>query len=206
MSSKKPIINVLRIAVLSFLLTLLTACASVTWKCEVGGTVNQQQQVIGAFSGGMIDASVSGSLSASSAPAAIAGALGVNSTLDASSITMDTSGSSVTWPQTGTVALTIRSKSNGAVLSAQSFPWTRNVSVITFSNPSAVNSWLSSSGADAATHKVDYDFQNLTMPAQQGSNLIAVDIYQDNVPQATAAATIPYEPCIPTPVYECEPW
>jgi hypothetical protein len=49
-----------------------------------------------------------------------------------------------------------------------------------------------SSGADAVTHKVDYAFQNLVVPAEEGNNLIAVDIYRGNVAEATAAATIPY--------------
>jgi hypothetical protein len=173
---------------LACLLTLLTACASVSWECKVGGKVNEKQKSGDAT----IAAEVSGTVFAGTGSAAMAGALGIKDTLDAGSITMDTSGSSVAWPQTGTVALTIRSKSSNVVLAAQSFPWGRSGSVISFSNPAAVDSWLSSSGADAATHKVDYAFQNLVVPAEEGNNLIAVDIYRGNVAEATAAATIPY--------------
>jgi hypothetical protein len=173
----------------------LTACVGVQWKCEVGGQVGQKEEkkVAGAgASGDVIEASVTGSLFADSTLAALGRMSGAGAALDSSSIVMDVSGSNVQWPQTGTLALTIRKRSNHSVLAAKSFGWTRNGSNILLSNPVAVDAWLASSGADAAGYQVDYAFQNLTMPAIEGSNLVAVDVYQDGVPKATAAVTIPY--------------
>jgi len=177
----------------ALLAATLTACAGVQWKCEVGGQVGEKQEKLGEGLGGaVIEASVTGSLFANATVAALGKMSGANAPLNSASIVMDVSGSNVQWPQSGMLALTIRNRSTHAVLAARSFAWTRSGTSVVVSDPAAVDAWILSSGADAADYQVDYAFQNLTMPAQEGSNLVAVDVYQDGTPKATAAATIPW--------------
>jgi hypothetical protein len=208
MSSGNSIRNFFRCATIGFFVVLLSACSGVQVKCEVQGNIGTrvQQQAVGpATNVAVVEANITGSMFIGSETAAMMSALSGDS-IDASSITMDTSGSNVQWPLTGSVSLTIRNKASNAVLAARSFPWARSGSVVRFSNPAAVDAWLSSSGANASQHKVDYAFQNLTMPAQDGTNLVAVDVYQGNVPRATASVTVPYDagrPNCPPPAVNC---
>lgn len=200
MSSLKTFV---RVAVIGCAAAMLAACASVSWKCEIGGDVGQQQQAQGAGGGGVIHATLSGELFAAGIGGAVANMVGINSTLDSSQIAMDISDSSVSWPGSGSVALKIQNKTNNSILAARSFQWVRTGGTIRLSDPGSVDSWLLSTGANAGTHKISYEFQNLTMPAQEGNNLLAVDVYYGSTPQATAAATIPYsgggrpnDPCV----------
>lgn len=179
-----------------FLLTFtLAACAGVTWECKVGGTVGQKPKVMATASGGaVINADVSGALSASSMIASFAHMAGASTQPDAASISMDVSDSTTTWPASGMVTLTLRKKTNGSVLASRSFGWRRSGSILKLSDPGAVNGWLVASGADASSYKLEYKFQNLVLPAQPGSNLIAVDVYENGAPRATAASTILWDP------------
>ena len=183
---------------------MLAACASVSSKCEIGGDIGQQQQQSqGAGGGGVINAKLSGELFATGIGGTMASMVGINSALDSSQIAMDISDSSVSWPGSGTLALKIQNRTSNSILAAQSFQWVRTGGTMHRSEPGAVDSWLLSSGANAGTPKISYEFQNLTMPAQEGNNLLAVDVYYGSTPQATAAATIPYsgggrpnDPCV----------
>lgn len=188
MITKKSVLAATRLVSAGCLLSVLTACATATWKCEVGGTVNQQQKSGSA----MIDARVSGELFVSSAAAALAGAMGMSTAIDSSAISMDVSGSTVQWPLQGAVTLSIVDRQDDDLVAARSFGWRRSANAVVFSEPAAIDAWLLASGANAMTHKVAYDFQGLSMPAEEGTNLIAVDIYQGGVPQATATASVAY--------------
>ena len=72
-----------------------------------------------------------------------------NFVLDAAAFEMDVSGSTITYPATGTGSVVLRRASNNTIVAAQTFAWKRIGSVITFSNPNAVNQWAYANSADA---------------------------------------------------------
>lgn len=70
--------------------------------------------------------------------------------LDAQAYEMDTAGSTIPYPTTGTGVVVLK-RANNTIVAAQTFAWRRTGTVIKFANPDAVNNWAYANAGDATT-------------------------------------------------------
>jgi hypothetical protein len=189
-----------KIALSSSMCLLVAACGSATLTCtatvsteakakSVGPIVgiSSSQYALGASATPVSVVNVFGTMEAtgtSAMMATAAGAFGASSVPDVASFTMDVSGGSVVWPQTGTVTLTILNKADGAVISARSFGWGRSGAMIQLSSPAEVNNWVLSTGATEANAKVKYDMGGVEVQSAVGTNIVSTAVLQNNVVRA----------------------
>lgn len=111
-----------------------------------------------------------------------------NVTLDAAAMTIDVSSSTVGFPSSGTTTLRIVSNS-GALIGSRSFGWSRSGGMLYFSDPSAINSWLQSSGAPLATSRIDYALDNLNVAITEGENYVAATVEMYSEPVASGSSS-----------------
>lgn len=116
--------------------------------------------------------------------------------LDAASVSLDTTGSTMAYPSQGQITVSLINSTNGVVVAARTFDWTRSGSILVFSNPVLVNSWLSdysSSGADTAT----YQLVPFATSLVEGSNTISIASRYAGTTTASASQTFTYCPRTP---------
>jgi hypothetical protein len=120
---------------------------------------------------------------------------------DAADFYIETSGSTIAYPATGTVTINLINSSTGAIRASKLFAWTRTGTVIKLTDPSAVNAWAAASGGDADSMKYrmtrfqsDYGIGNQT--------IAAASVYEGTV---TATATSTFQSCTPPGVYSPYP-
>lgn len=123
---------------------------------------------------------------------------------DASAFSMNTSGSTVAYPSTGQVTITLTDSSSNSVVAAQTFPWVKTGYVITLANPAAVNAWAA--GIDSSADQVSYQLVPFATEPTPGNNTIAVaSVYQGQT-SASASSTFCYSPRTPpSPVKPIDP-
>lgn len=76
---------------------------------------------------------------------------------DASLVTLDTSGSTMTYPSHGQITVSLIDSTQDITVAARTFDYTKSGSTLVFTNPLVVNSWLagySNSTADSATYQL----------------------------------------------------
>lgn len=66
----------------------------------------------------------------------------VNALPDAASFQLDTSGSTIPYPSSGSVTLQVKNSASGAIVAAQQFQWVKTGTVIKLANADSANNWL----------------------------------------------------------------
>lgn len=121
---------------------------------------------------------------------------------DAAQFSIDVSGSTILYPATGIVTLTLKNTASGTTLATTDFDWTRSGSIIKLTDPDAVNNWALASGGSA--NELSYKIKPFPMSSGYGQQVISVQsTYEGNV---TASASSTYYRCTsyPSP-YACAP-
>ena len=119
---------------------------------------------------------------------------------DAAQFSIDVSGSTITYPDSGIVTLMLKNRSTGVVRATKDFSWIRSGSILKLADPDSVNNWALSSGGDA--NEITYSLKRFQVNSGYGEQVISVaSKYEDVV---TAAATSTYYRCTayPSP-YAC---
>ncbi len=106
---------------------------------------------------------------------------------DAAQFTIDTSGSTIPYPYSGLVNITLTDTTTGIVQASQNFNWIRNAGIITLQNPDAVNNWAMQHAGTA--NKAKYSL--LPFESDFGGNLqrIAVEAKYENETLASYSST-----------------
>ncbi|HEY9131801.1 MAG TPA: hypothetical protein VIM98_08615 [Dyella sp.] len=176
-----------------------TMTCTVTVSTQPVKQTGPKPQVIGAQDLQLeTDVSVSGEMVPSSTQQAMAHLMTV-AMPDAGSFSLDTSGSTVTWPATGTVTLTVSQLSSGAVIATSNFAYVKSGSVLVFADPTSVNNWLAATGADPASSKLAYTVAGFPVTPQSGTNVAAAAARADSTVMAQSAATFEGSSCPPGP-------
>lgn len=68
---------------------------------------------------------------------------------DAAQFSLDTAGSTIPYPASGTVVVKLKVSSTGATQATKSFGWVRNGTIIKLQDPDAVNAWALANAGDA---------------------------------------------------------
>lgn len=156
---------------------LLSACSPPSITITIKWPQMQQQMAYGASTTSTSTVNISGSIAAADG----------NATLDAAAMTIDVSSSNVGFPSSGTTTLRIV-RNSGALMGSRSFGWSRSGGLLRFSDPSAVNSWLQSSGADPATSRVDYSLDP-NVATTEGENYVAATVKMYSEPVASGSSS-----------------
>lgn len=121
-------------------------------KCEAGGEIS------GTFGGG-----------GGSPPQLRAAMLTATETPDAAQFYIDTTGSTIAYPATGTVTISLVVSFTDTVQAAKLFAWTRSGNIIRLTDPDAVNAWAAANGgkADKMTYKMTMFQSNYGIGDQQ---------------------------------------
>lgn len=156
--------------------TILLAACSGTWKvkgsCDSNKNCKVEGEVGGTFS------SVSN----------YASAFSVGDTMDASDFELNVSGSTIPYPSTGTVTISLVDSGNGAVQAAKLFAWTRIGEVIRLSNPSAVNAWATNNRG--SSDSIKYDITPFNSIYGQGEQTMTVSAKYQGVTKASSTTTV----------------
>lgn len=116
---------------------------------------------------------------------------------DAAQFYIDTTGSTVAYPATGTVTISLINSSTKSVQAAKLFAWTRSGSIIRLTDPNAVNAWASVNGGSA--DKMTYQMTRFQADYGIGDQQIKVtSVYEGT---ATASATSSFYSCTPKGVH-----
>lgn len=91
--------------------------------------------------------------------------------IDAAGVFLDTSGSTIAYPASGLVTLTLLN-SNGAVVASNTFAWSNAGTGLVFANPSAVNAWESANSNGVSIFNYQLAPFNAGYPA--GANTLAI--------------------------------
>ncbi len=91
--------------------------------------------------------------------------------IDAAGVVLDTSGSTIAYPSTGTVTLSLFNAS-GAVVASKSFPWVRSGAGLIFSSPAAVNQWESANNNGVS--QINYQLAPFTAGFLAGTNTMSI--------------------------------
>jgi hypothetical protein len=126
----------------------------------------------------------------------LASAFSGESIPDASEYSMDTSGSTIPYPRTGQITVTLKNSSANTVVAAKMFPWTRIGNTISFSNPSAVNSWVDNV-ANATVDEVDYQLAPFNAQLKPGPNTLKAATKHNGQTLASVTKNICYRPLGP---------
>jgi hypothetical protein len=118
---------------------------------------------------------------------------------------IDTSGTTVSLPPSGTVTLSLTSE--GGTLGARSFAWTRQSSSIRFTDAAAVNQWLQATGQGAANPVLSYHLDSFNVVAVPGTNVVSANLVYQGGTQASARQQWEQEepPCPIRPGLHCIP-
>lgn len=109
-----------------------------------------------------------------------------NVPIDAAGVLLDTSGSTITYPSTGTVILSLYNAS-GSVLASKSFPWVLSGTALVFANPAAVNQW-ESANSNGVT-QVNYQLTPFTAGYAAGTNTMSIATTYQGLTLARATST-----------------
>jgi len=114
---------------------------------------------------------------------------------DASLFEIDVSGSTVTYPDNGTVRLILTNTDTGVVQASALFNWYRSGNSLRLSDPGAVNSWSVAEGGSA--NKLTYKITPFTVNAPAGANTVVLSSKYEGV--QTASATVQFTKCTTHP-------
>jgi hypothetical protein len=144
----------------------LTASCDTTKKCQVGGE-------IGGPVGPIKRLLASAMMATTTVP-------------DAAQFYIDTTGSTVAYPATGTVTITLIDSTTGSVQAAKLFGWTRYGNQLKLTDPNAVNTWASAYGnADSMKYSLTRFQSNYGI----GNQTIAVASNYEGSVTATSSST-----------------
>lgn len=108
---------------------------------------------------------------------------------DASDYSLDTTGSTIPYPGTGHVTITLKSDAAGSVVAAKTFDWVRTGNVIVLADPDAVNAWVASNpSADDAT----YTLVPFATQLAVGDNIYALAVRYNDETEASNVKHIEY--------------
>lgn len=118
----------------------------------------------------------------------IASALNTSESVpDAAMFTIDTAGSTIPYPLTGTVLVKLIRSSDGKVFASKSFPWTRTGTIIRFTDPDAVNNWAYAYSGSADTFSYDTN----DFPSNfSGNKTMKITQKYESVVQASETTTV----------------
>jgi hypothetical protein len=122
--------------------------------------------------------------------------IGYTGAIDASSFSLNTTGSSVAWPSTGVIVVAINNSTTGAVISEQSFNFNKVGALVEFANPASVDAWISASGAPS-TSNVTFAVQPFDVVATAGTNTVAVAAQIGGTTMSTSTVTFQGSACDP---------
>lgn len=169
---------------------LLTGCAGWTVTASTGCS-----QTFPGSGGIKCDARVSASKTFENRMLSAANLASSGALPDASAFSMNISGSTITYPSTGQVTITITNSSSNSVVAAQTFSWVRTGNTLVLANPAAVNAWAS--GISSAADEVSYQLVPFEAQAAAGNNtIVAASVYQGQT-TASASSTFCYSPRTP---------
>jgi len=117
--------------------------------------------------------------------AMMANALNVGA-LDAASFNVDTTGSTISYPNSGTMVVSLTRSADGAVVASQTFSWIKQGAILVASDPDAINNWAYASAGDADS--VSYSLNKFVAGATPGVNTIAATGVYEGVQQASAVS------------------
>lgn len=169
----------LSVASLVLATAAITGCAhTMAWEAEASCSQKDKCAISGKISGtlgGNAQSLLNSMLVATDIP-------------DAALFEIDVTGSSITYPATGTATLTLTDSGTGTVQAAKLFAWYRTGTVLKLTDPSAVNAWAASEGgsADALTYKISPFTAGGTT---SGQNTISVKSKYDGAVTASAVST-----------------
>lgn len=116
----------------------------------------------------------------SSAGCGIGGAIGLpmaqtqvqaSAPIDATGVVLDTSGSTIAYPSSGTVTVSLYN-SSGSVMASRSFPWVLRGTGLVFANPNVVNQWESANNNGIT--QIKYQLAPFTAGYAAGTNTMAI--------------------------------
>lgn len=168
-------------------------CAGATWNvkagCKTDGDCSIEGSIGGTIPGG-------GGQNRSLA----ARMLTSTQVLDAADFEIDVSGSTISYPSTGKVTLTLKDRSTGAVQAARQFDWVRTNNILRLDDPDAVNVWAASEGGSA--NDLSYKLARFDSAAPPGEHVISTK--SKYLGQVTATSTSHFSICTPYPSpYPC---
>lgn len=107
---------------------------------------------------------------------------------DASQFSISTAGSTIEYPATGQVTISLLS--GGTLEAAKTFPWVRNGTLITLQDPAAVNAWAETAAPSAS--KLAYTMVPFSVASQlqEGTNVVKQTSYYQGAEMGSASATI----------------
>lgn len=171
----------------------LSGCAGWTIKTSVKCT----QPIDGS---GTAECTAEASASRKLSTFAVEDTMGSQSLPDASLYSIDTTGSTIPYPSTGEVTVSLLS-STDTVEAANTFQWVKTGSEIVLADPAAVNAWAASAAPDAA--EMNYTLLPFSTTLQAGENWIKSTAVYDGVAIGAASQEITY--CPRTPPTEDQP-
>lgn len=110
---------------------------------------------------------------------------------DAALFEIDVSGSSIGFPSSGLVTMTLVDTTTNVTIAAQQFPWTKVGGALKLSDPDAVNSWAVEKGGTA--DEMRYTLARFNASAPAGDNVISGTSKYQGV--ATASFTSRFSAC-----------
>lgn len=119
---------------------------------------------------------------------------------DASQFELDLCGSTVTYPSTGTVTLTLFNTTTNTAVAARQFAWYRSGNTLRLSDPNAVNAWAASDGGNA--NELRYTLARTDVAANPGENVITVTSKYQGSQTATSSSSFVRCTTYPSP-YLC---
>jgi len=157
----------------------VSASCDTTKKCEAGGEIS------GTWGGG------------GGSPQLRSAMLTATTVPDAAQFYIDTTGSTIAYPVTGTVTISLIVSSTNSLQAAKLFAWTRSGNIIRLTDPDAVNAWASANGgnADKMTYKMTRFQSDYGIGDQQ---MKVTSVYEGT---ATASATTSFYSCTQKGVY-----
>lgn len=164
----------------------LTACSGVRWRVYVDCDVRNGSKScrVGGEGSGSIRLNLA---NRSTMQKFLANVASIGSAADFS---IDVSGSTIAYPTSGQVTVTLSVSSTGAVEAVGVFPWIRTGSVIRLSDPGSVDAWAISNSGDADS--MAYDLVPFEANFADGSNTIAATSYFQGAATASSASEFTY--------------
>ncbi len=169
---------------------LLSGCAA-NWKIGASCTTEKKCEIHGEISGTI-----------SSASNLVASAAGLDSNIDASQFKLDVSGSTVTYPLSGTVTISLIDSSNNSVQAAKLFNWYRTGTSVLLADPASVNSWSEANAGSADS--VKYNITPFPSMYGPGDHTLSVASKYSGSTKASVAITVSGG-CIPSGIYSPHP-
>lgn len=119
---------------------------------------------------------------------------------DAALFEIDVSGSTISYPATGTVTITLKDTATDTVQAAKLFNWTRTGNSIRLADPDAVNAWAATEGGNA--NELSYKLTRFATTSGAGDQIISTAAKYEGVVKATASSSFTRCTTYPSP-YQC---